>query len=90
MPRRRTQDCVAWLDEVNASMPSIVIEAKDPKGKETFDVRISENGEVLAEKLDVNAIELDPGTHKLKFEFSGADPIEQVVLRQGQRTKCSR
>jgi hypothetical protein len=80
------KDCLAWLDEVNAAMPSIVIAAKDRDGKETFDVRVSAGDELIAEKLDVNAIELDPGTHKLKFELAGADPIErEVVLRQGQK-----
>jgi hypothetical protein len=82
------KDCVAWLDEVNASIPSIVVEAKGPDGKETFEVRVSAGDELIAEKLDVNAIELDPGTHTLRFELAGVDPIEkQVVLRQGQKNK---
>lgn len=82
------KDCLAWLDEVNASIPSIVVEAKDPQGKDTFDVKLSVDGEVVADKLGVSAIELDPGTHQLRFEYAGADPIEQeVVLRQGQKNK---
>ena len=80
------KDCLAWLDEVNASIPSIVVEAKDPSGQDTFDVKVSIGGEVLVDKLSVNAIELDPGTHTLVFEYPGADPIErEVVLRQGQK-----
>jgi hypothetical protein len=82
------KDCVAWLDEVNASIPSVVIAAKGPDGKETFDVKVSVDGEVLGEKLGVKAIELDPGTHQFKFEFEGEDPIEQeVIVRQGERNK---
>lgn len=82
------KDCVAWLDEVNASIPSIVIEAKGPDGKETFDVKVTLDGEVLTEKLDVNAIEVDPGTHKIVLEYAGEEPVEQeLILRQGQKNK---
>lgn len=82
------KDCVAWLDEVNSSMPSLVIAAKGKDGKDTFDVRVTEDDQVIAEKLDVNAIELDPGTHKLRFEHAGAEPIErEVVLRQGVKNQ---
>ncbi|MBK7580470.1 MAG: hypothetical protein IPI67_09725 [Myxococcales bacterium] len=82
------KDCVAWLDEVNASIPSFVIEAKGPDGKETFDVKVSVDGEVVAEKLDVKAIEVDPGTHKLVLEYAGEAPVEQeLILRQGQKNK---
>jgi hypothetical protein len=82
------KDCLAWLDEVNASIPSIVVAAKDPKGNDTFDVRVSDNDEVIAEKLDVNAIELDPGTHKLRFEYAGVEIEREVVLRQGEKNKA--
>lgn len=82
------KDCVAWLDEVAASLPSIVIEAKGPDGKETFDVKVSIDGEVVAEKLDVKAIEVDPGTHKLVLEYAGEPPVEQeLIVRQGQKNK---
>lgn len=82
------KDCVAWLDEVNAALPSIVIEAKGPDGKETFDVKVSIDGEVVADKLDVKAIEVDPGTHKLTLEYAGEEPVEQeLILRQGQKNK---
>lgn len=82
------KDCIAWLDEVGSSLPSVVVSAKGPDGKETFDVKVTIDGEVVAEKLDVKAIEVDPGTHKFVFEYAGKDPIEQeVILREGQKNK---
>lgn len=82
------KDCVAWLDEVNAALPSIVVEAIGPDGKETFDVKVTVDGEVLAEKLDVKAIEVDPGTHKLVLEYAGEPTVEQeLILRPGQKNK---
>jgi hypothetical protein len=80
------KDCVAWLDEVNAALPSIVVAAKGPDGKDTFDVKVTIDDVVVAEKLDVNAIEVDPGTHKLVLEYAGEPPVEQeLVLRAGQK-----
>lgn len=83
------KDCIAWLDEVSSSLPSVVISATGPDGKETFDVKVSVDGEVVAEKLDVKAIDVDPGTHKFVFEYEGKAPIEQdVILREGQKNKA--
>lgn len=82
------KDCIAWLDEVNAGIPSVVIEAKDHDGKETFDVRLLVNGTPIANKLDVQAMDLDPGTYRFRFESDGEKAVEQeVVLRQGQKNK---
>ncbi len=56
--------------------------------KRRSNVKVTVDGEVIADKLDVNAIELDPGTHKFVFEYEGKDPIEQeVILREGQKNK---
>lgn len=83
------KDCISWLDEVSSSLPSVVISAKGPDGKETFDVKVTVDGEVVADKLDVKAIEVDPGTHKFVFEYAGKDPIEEeVILREGQKNKA--
>ncbi len=82
------KDCLTWLDEVNAALPSIVIVAKDAAGKETLEVKVSVDGEIAAEQLDTKGIELDPGTHQLRFELEGEDPIEQeIILRAGQKNK---
>jgi hypothetical protein len=82
------KDCVAWLDQVTASIPSIVAQAKGADGKDTVAVTLSIDGALVADHLDVRAIELDPGTHKVRFEMAGQDPIEQeVILRQGERNR---
>jgi hypothetical protein len=82
------KDCVAWLDEVTSGIPSIVVDAKDPDGKETFDVTVKIGETVVVRKLDVRPIELDPGTFHLRFERVGSPAVEKdVVLREGQRNK---
>lgn len=82
------KDCTAWLDEAQSGIASIVVEAKGPDGQETFDVKLSIGGELIMNRLDLRAIELDPGTYKLQFEREGSTPIErEVVVRQGQKNK---
>jgi hypothetical protein len=80
------KDCVGWLDEVNAALPSVVIVALGPDGAETTAVRVFVDGEPFAEQLDGRARELDPGEHRLRFEHAGAPAREQkLLLREGQK-----
>ncbi len=82
------KDCMTWLDHVNASIPTVVLEAKGPDGKDTVDVRLFVDGQLVSERLDVRAIELEPGTRRFRFEMAGHDPVEQdVILRQGEKNK---
>ena len=82
------KDCVAWLDEVNASMPSVVVEAKGLDGRETLEVKVTVDGEVVAEQLGTGSIEVDPGVHRFRFEHRDQPPVEQeVIVREGQKHK---
>lgn len=82
------KECAQWLTEVNADLPTLVIEAKDPDGNLLTKVRVLLDGEVLAESLDGKAIEVDPGTHTLRFEVEGEDPVEdQVTAIQGKKNQ---
>ncbi len=82
------KDCLLWLDEVNEAIPSVVVEAHDASGNETLDVKVSVDGEVVAETLSTKGIEVNPGTHQFRFEMDGEDPIEQeVIIRAGQKNK---
>lgn len=81
-------ECAAWLSEVNASIPTFVVVAKDAGGKETLAIKVFVNGELVKDGLDAKAIEVDPGTHQLRLELEGADPIEQeLVLQEGRKNR---
>jgi hypothetical protein len=81
-------DCVTWLGEVDSSIPSVVVDAKDKAGKETINIKVSIDGKTIAEKLDGKSIQVDPGVHTFKYELAGASPIEeQVVIRQGEKNR---
>lgn len=81
-------DCVQWLAEVEAEMPSVVVAAKASDGSDTVDVKVTVDGEVFAEQLDGKTKDIDPGMHVFRFEHADAEPIErQILIRQGEKNR---
>jgi hypothetical protein len=80
-------DCAQWTSEVAQVLPTIVLGAKDGKGRDLFDVTVSMDGEPLVKKLDGKAVTVDPGKHTFKFE-SGALVAEKTALvKEGERAR---
>ncbi len=80
-------DCVTWLDQVERSMASIVVEAQKG-GSDLVDVRVYFDGVLVASRLNGKAIEVEPGEHLLRFETGGAKPLQrQVVIREGEKSR---
>jgi hypothetical protein len=81
-------DCVKWLGDLEQNIPTVVIDAKDREGRDTTAVRVLVDGQKVAEKLDGRPLAIDPGEHTLRFEYDGADPIEQrIVVQQGAKNR---
>jgi hypothetical protein len=79
-------DCSEWLGEVEALTPSIAITARNPAGNPTTSVRVSVDGEVVAETLPETPLGIDPGAHILRFELAGVPPIErQYVIHEAEK-----
>ena len=72
-------DCGDWLELVSKTIPSLVIRAK-LNDQDVFDVRVSVDGKVVTSHLDGTPIELNPGAHTFRFEYSNFDPISQEIL----------
>lgn len=87
-PRLIQQDCTQWMSEVLANMPSVVPAAKDRKGRDLVDVRLSIDGRPATETFDGKPIVLDPGVHAFVFDTKGAPAIhEQVVIKPGEKNR---
>lgn len=83
-----TQDCHQWLTEIEALLPTVVFTAEDGAGAAAAAVRVTVDGRTVAEKLDGEAVSLDPGEHVVRFEMAGAAAVEQkVVIRQGEKDR---
>lgn len=90
-PKLIQQDCTQWMSEVLASLPSIVPGAKDRKGRDIVDARLTIDGKLATETLDGKPIVVDPGVHSFVFEAKGAGappPVkEQVVVKPGEKNR---
>ena len=73
-------DCARWMGEIIELVPSIVVGARDDRGRDLVRVRVSIDGAVVEERLDGRPIELDPGPHDLRFDADGFTPVEQRIL----------
>lgn len=80
------KDCAAWMSQVDERLPTVAIRARDAEGRDVSDVRVSIDGEVLAERLDGRALAVDPGTRTLRFARAGAPEVTQtLLLREGEK-----
>ncbi|NUP10225.1 MAG: hypothetical protein HOW73_29600 [Polyangiaceae bacterium] len=87
-PAMIQNDCAQWLTELDGQLPTIVVAAMGPDGRDTATVEIRDGGIVIATALDGRPIPLDPGPHELDFIHPGAPPQHQSILvREGERNR---
>jgi hypothetical protein len=82
------KECLRRVDEVNAQIPTIVFAAKDATGADLSAVRVTMDGEVLAERLEGTAISIDPGEHTFTFETAGQAPVtKKLIVQEAQKER---
>lgn len=81
-------ECTHRVEEVSSAIPTITFEVKDDQGQDLSSVKLSMDGELLAERLDGTALSIDPGEHTFRFETPGRPPLEKhFVIREGQKDR---
>jgi hypothetical protein len=84
-------ECTRGVNEINAALPTIVFEAKDTAGADLVAVKVTMDGELLADHLDGTALAVDPGEHTLSFETPGQPKVEkQLLIREGEKDRHER
>jgi hypothetical protein len=87
-PQALRKDCLRWLEEVDRSLPSVVL-AMRVGGQDLTEVNVSMDGKPIATHLDGAAITVDPGTRLLRFEAPGHEPQQRtVVIREGEKSRA--
>jgi hypothetical protein len=88
-PSAATIDCVQWLREVEQSLPSVVVSARDASGREVPSLRVLVDGNPLADAQSGRAVPVDPGAHTFRFESSVGPPVdERVTILEGQKSRA--
>jgi hypothetical protein len=81
-------DCVAWLREIDASIPTVVISASSPDGRDVTGARVSLDGHVVAGHTTGEAFAIDPGEHIVACEADGYERAEmRLVAAQGAKNR---
>ena len=81
-------DCDQWLAEVDASLPTVVVSALDRAGHDAGNVRVEVDGAPFLDKLDGNAVAIDPGEHTMRFVHEGDPDIQQkIIVREGEKNR---
>ena len=79
-------DCARWLAEIDRLLPTVVLGARDSRGRDLPDVTVHMDGAVLAQRISGQAIAVDPGEHVFRFEHPGAEPVElRAVIGEGEK-----
>ena len=82
--------CVKWLDEVDASLPSVVFVVRDGAGKDLGDVVVRVDGAVIASSLDGKAVAVDPGDHLFTFERGPLRAEGRAIVHAAERNRVMR
>lgn len=69
----------------DAERPTLVLVVQDGQGRDLPSARVRLDGAELRERIDGQAVPVDPGPHRLLFQAEGFNPIETtLVVREGQ------
>jgi hypothetical protein len=84
-------ECTRRVPDINAALPTIVFAAQDAAGNDLVGVKVTADGQVIAERLDGSALAIDPGAHSFTFDTAGQTKIEkQFVIREGEKDRRER
>jgi hypothetical protein len=88
-PRPIKNDCSTWLTDLDRDAPTVVFGARDAKGNDLVDVKVSMDGTPIQERLDGKPTIVDSGEHTFRFETKdGAVRDEHVLVRAGEKARA--
>lgn len=83
-PKFVRADCVRWLDEVQSTLPSVVVRAENETGGDVLDAAVTVDERAASLGL---AVSLDPGTHVVRVRSDGAVGEAKILVAQGEKNR---
>ncbi len=88
MQGEMVRDCTDWLAQVELSIPSVVITARNGSDAVLTHVTVAIDGIVVATELDGRAIDVDPGLHVFSFQAPNLTRAQQVAaILEGKKNQ---
>jgi hypothetical protein len=87
-PARLRTDCASWLSDIERTVPTVVLSAKDGAGRDVADVKVTVDYKPFVDRLDGHAIAVDPGMRTFRFLRSdGSVVTEQALIKEGEKAR---
>lgn len=87
-PELINRDCSEWLVDLEQRAATIIVSAKDGKGSDLSEVKVTMDGKPLVDRLDGKPLPIDPGEHVFVYEASGFQAVEQrVVINASEKNR---
>lgn len=84
-PAALRKDCIAWSEEIRAQIPTVSFRVT-LDGKIASEAKVYLDGRLMEKALEGRAVELNPGPHKVRFEYNTLPAQEQdFVAAEGER-----
>ena len=87
-PAMVVNDCSTWLAQVEARIPTVVLAAHDPSGRDLLHVRVMVDDRLMATELDGISVAVNPGPHRFLFTGdSGAVGEASIIAHEGEKDR---
>lgn len=83
-PQVTIGDCSKWAQELTASVPTLIVVAKDAAGTVLSSAAVRVDGSLAPAALGETTIRLNPGAHEIVVEVNGKQRKETLDLKEGQ------
>jgi hypothetical protein len=80
-------ECVRWMDEANAALPTVVLTVLGPDGKEVTDASVKIDDDPVSADVPGMALPIDPGLHVVRFERGAASVEQKIVVHEGEKRR---
>lgn len=82
------KECAEQIEKVDAVAPTVALEALDDKGNSDTNVKVSVDGNVIAERLTGTAMPIEPGDHSFRFERADGKSLDlKVLVVEGEKNR---
>jgi hypothetical protein len=81
-------DCDRWLKEIEARLPSVVLECTGADGAAIADATVMLDGALWGGRLEGKATEIDPGEHVFHVERAGSRAVDaRFIVSEGAKAQ---